>query len=551
MVAVPAHAQDEDAGGGSAICDLHDDRLRSPSGIVAAHDGDGWWIVPAGENQNETLSIIRVGSDCNVREAEESFIEHQPRDPQALAFDTDGFMWVADTGQALERDSIAITQLMQGDEANYAIYRYVFPQSPEEVEAFLVQPDEDYPLFFTSADGETTIYRGVGDNLAFDTPLENAGTVTLAEGGSVTGAALNADGSKAVLRTANAAYEYTVEGGDIVGALTGTEPVVTPLEDGGTPEDITYDADGNFVTLSSVDDGDGTVGRLTQYTPAAPAAEETSEAAAGDEAATEEAGPSLIDRILDLGFTTIIRILTAIAVVGFLVMLGGILVIRKSRRERAAGDDDKSEMNVAREESVFGEVRDDPPAPDPIDLGLDAGQPDPEVASIAKGSGAVYGASKAEPGGSVYGAKRPEATGSVYGAKPAAEPPGNVYGAAASPPPPAPKPEQAGPVYGGARAEPQYGAFEGAGQGSIYNDAAGSPPPPPPPPQVAPTQRPPAQPVGGTYGAPREPSGSVYGAQSSSPSPGGRVYGGNDERTPESDDDFWGPPEAGTYGRGR
>ncbi|HEU5127120.1 MAG TPA: hypothetical protein VFU12_03950 [Glycomyces sp.] len=546
VAASPVYAQEDDeSSGAEKICDLHDRRLEGAAGIVAAQEGDGWWIVSEGFAQDETLSIMRVGDDCSVRESDESWIAHQPRDPQALAFDTDGFLWVGDTGEALDRPSIAINQIKPGDEANAAIYRFVFPGGPEEVEAFVVEPDVDYPLFFSAAEGETTIYRPTEEKRTEDTPMASVGSVALSEGGSVTGAALNDDATKVVLRTANAAYEWTVEGGDVLGALTGGEPVVTPLDDEGAAQGIAYDAEGAFITLSQVE-SDDSYGSLYRHAPAAPAAEEP----AGDEGEDQAAGAAeddggIVDFLLDLGFDTIVRILAGIAVVGFLVMLGGILVIRKSRRERAAAedDDDDAEPGFAAEEPLFADDKDDP-----VDIGLETGQPDPEVGRIAQG-GAVYGAPKAEPTGNVYGAKRAEQSGNVYGG--GAEAAGSVYGAAA----PEPEPEPAGR----ARSEPHYGAFEGAGQGSVYDDAGGSFAAEPPPP-----------PSGGAYGTPRQAGGAVYGAGETtgstygSPRPSGGVYGGQSAgaestgtvygaggRGAEQDEGHWAPPDEGGHGRRR
>jgi hypothetical protein len=484
--APPAYAQEE--GGGEVVCDLHDGRLEAPAGIAAAEDGDGWWIVSSAENQDETLSIQRVGGDCTPREGDEVWIEHKPLDPQALALDGGGFIWVGDIGGATDRDWITVNQIEIDDLANNVAYRYVFPDSPEQVDSFIIPDSGDKkPLFFSAADGETDLFYPPGENQEQDTPLENVGTVALSEGGSVTGAALNADGSKVALRTESAVYEWTVDG-DVISTLTEGTPVVTPIADAGTAQGIAYDADGNFNTLASAD-GDGTVGTITSYAPAAPAAEEET---AGDEessgGAAEAEGPSLTDRILDLGFDTIVKILAAIAILGMATMVIGIVVIRRYRKAQGEnGDkDDDSEMGFAREESGFGKqpVYDD----DPIDLGLDAGQPDPDLGQVARGG--VYGGARQEPSGNVYGAAapaRPESTGSVYGAASPArpEPSGNVYGAAS----PA-RPESTGSVYGGAREEPQYGAFEGGGNGSVYDNAG----------------------PGGSFGARPEPSGNVYGA---------------------------------------
>ncbi|MDA1360842.1 hypothetical protein O1R50_14525 [Glycomyces luteolus] len=540
VAAPPVYAQEE--GGGEVVCDLHDPRLANPSGIAAAADGDGWWIVSSADNQDGTLSVLRVGEDCNPRDADEVFIDHQPRDPQALALDADGYIWVGDTGGATERDWITVNQIEVDNLENNVAFRYVFPDAAEEVETFLIPDSGDKkPLFFSAADGETNLYYPPGDNQTENTPLESAGTVALSEGGTVTGAALNADATKVALRTESAVYEWTVDG-DVITTLTEGTPVVTPITDEGDAQGLAYDAEGNFITLVSAD-GEGTVGTLTRYAPAAPAAEEpaaSEDAAAGG---TEEAGPSLVDRVLDLGFGTIVKILAAIAILGMATMVFGIIIIRKYRKQTEAdGDDDGTEMGFAREEPVFGKERRTAYEDDPVDLGLDSGQPDPDLGQIARGgarpepSGSVYGGARPEPSGNVYGASpaRPESTGSVYGGA-RQEPSGNVYGGTR----PATPPAGQGAVYGGAREEPQYGAFERGGHGSVYDNAG----------------------PGQGFGARPEPSGNVYGARPAAPpagqgntysAPQGSVYGaGNDERTPEPEDGFWGPPESGTYGRGR
>jgi hypothetical protein len=318
------------------------------------------------------------------------------------------------------------------------------------------------PLFVSADDGEAVLFSPPGDNQEQDTPLEEVGTVALPEGGSVSGVALNADGSKVALRTGNAVYEWTVEGGDVVAALAGT-PTTTPVADAGTPEGLAYDADGNFITLAA-DDNDGSFGTVTRYTPAAPAAEE--EAAGGDEeaAAEPEEGQSFVDWVLGLGFGTIVKILAAIAILGLLVMVIGIVVIRKYRKQNAGDDgDDDREPGFAREESDFGRRGDFLADDDPVDLGLEAGQPDPDLGQVARGN--VYGAGPArqEPSGNVYGGApaRQEPSGNVYGAGQARrEPSGNVYGAGGGGGP-RQQHQQQGQGYGGGNAERTPEADEG------------------------------------------------------------------------------------------
>jgi hypothetical protein len=549
VVAVPpAHAQEE--GGGEVVCEIHDPRVAAATGIVPTSDGDGWWILLDAEGQTDGMMTIRqVGSDCAVRDTEAGSlaIDWPPLDPQDIAIESDkGFLWIADIGDDGERQSISLTQVAVDDATDYTMTRYVYPDGMKDAEAYFLLPDRT-PVFIPSTEGTAELYKSDGPGQENDTPLELAETVTLPDGaGAVTGAALNADATKVVLRTSDTAYEWDVADGDPIASMTAAEPRVTPLgeTEGGGGTDIAYDADGNFLTVVQTGD-EASPAIVYRFTPAAAAAEEppASEEASGGGA--EEEGPSLVDRILSLGVGTIVKILAAIAILGMASMVFGIIIIRKYRKQNGGDEEDDTELGFAREESGFGKDRGDAFDDDPVDLGLDSGQPDPDLGQIARGG--VYGGARSEPSGNVYGAgparsdnvygaspARPESTGSVYGGS-RPEPSGNVYGARPQTPP-----AGQGGVYGAAREEPQYGAFERGGQGSVYDNAG----------------------PGQSFGARSEPSGNVYGARPAAPAPGrgntygapqGGVYGaGNNEGTPEPEDGFWAPPENGTtYGRGR
>lgn len=543
--APPVYAQDE--GGGEVVCEIHDSRVGAATGVVESSDGDGWWVLPDAEGQTDGLMTIRrVGSDCAVRDTEAGSlaVNWLPKDPQDIAIEPDeGFLWVADIGDTGDRESVSLTQVAVDDASDFAMTRYVYPDGMKDAEAYFLLPDRS-PVFIPSTEGTAELYKSDGPGQEESTPLELAGTVTLPDGaGAVTGAALNADATKVVLRTSDSAYEWDVADGDAVASMTAAEPRVTPLDDGGN--DIAYDSEGNFLTIAQTGD-EASPAAIYRFTPAAAPAAEEEPAAGGDESAAEKAGPSLLDRILDLGFDTIVKILAAIAILGMATMVFGIIIIRKYRKQAGDGaEDDGTEMGYAREESVFGNDRASGTAydDDPVDLGLDSGQPDPDLGQIARGGTAnVYGGvPRQEPSGNVYGAAapaRPESTGSVYGGA-RQEPSGNVYGASPARSEPARPSPGTGSVYGGAREEPQYGAFEGGGHGSVYDNAG----------------------AGQSFAARPEPSGNVYGARPATPpsgqedgygGPQGGVYGaGNTERTPEPEDGFWGPPEGGTYGRGR
>ncbi|GAA1667396.1 hypothetical protein GCM10009830_11390 [Glycomyces endophyticus] len=543
--ATPVYAQDEESGG-EVLCEIHDSRVADATAVVPTADGDGWWVLPDGNGQTDGMMTIRqVGGDCSVRDTEAGSlaIDWLPIDPEDMTISED-FLWIADIGDPDgEREQVSMTQVSTSDASDFTMTRYVYPDGPQDAEAFFLLPDRT-PVFIASKEGEAPLYMSDGLGQEEGTPLELAGTVALPEGaGAVTGAAISADGAKVALRTGDSAYEWDVADGDVVASMTGAEPRTTPLDDGGG--DIAYDADGNFVTVAQTGD-EASPAAISRYTPAAPVAEE--EPAGEDEAApAEDEGGSFVDWVLGLGFGTIVKILATIAILGLLVMVLGIVVIRKYKKQNAEADDE-DEPGFAREDSDYGRgdfLADD----DPVDLGLESGHPDPDLGQVARGN--VYGGGPArqEPSGNVYGGgpARQEPSGNVYGGGPARqEPSGNVYGGG----PRREQPPARGGVYGG-REEPQYGAFEGGGHGSVYDNSGPGP--------------------GQSFAARQEPSGNVYGGGPARQEPSGNVYGaqggaqgrpqhqqqqgrrgGDAERAPDADEGYWGPPDGGTtYGRNR
>ncbi|GAA2303989.1 hypothetical protein GCM10009853_071180 [Glycomyces scopariae] len=546
--ASPVYAQDEESGSGTELCQIHDSRVADATSVVAAADGDGWWVLPDGNGQTDGMMTIRqVGGDCNVRDTEAGSlaINWLPIDPEDMTLSED-FLWIADIGDPNgDREQVSMTQVSTSNAADFVMTRYIYPDGPQDAEAFLLLPDRS-PLFIASKEGEAPLYKSDGLGQEEGTPLELAGTVTLPDGsGSVTGAAISADGAKVALRTSDSAFEWDVADGDAVASMTGAEPRVTPLDDGGG--DIAYDAEGNFITVAQTGD-DAAPAVIMGYTPAAPVAEEEpADEGGGDDAAAEDEGGSFVDWVLGLGFGTIVKILAAIAILGMLVMVLGIVVIRKHRKGGADEDGDDDRDPGPRDDSDYGRkdfLGDD----DPVDLGIESGQPDPDLGQVARGNVYGAGAARQEPSGNVYGGApaRQEPSGNVYGGGPARqEPSGNVYGGG-------PRREQppAGRGGHGGREEPQYGAFEGGGHGSVYDNAG------PGPGQSFASRQ---EPSGNVYGGQARPApagGSVYGAGGGAPRPqhqqGGVYGGGNAERTPEADEGYWGPPDSGTtYGRNR
>ncbi|QSB06366.1 hypothetical protein [Natronoglycomyces albus] len=564
-MAVPVHAQegdDDDAegdpSGGEVVCEVADDRLANIAGIAPADNG--YWVLPDSSYHGAAMEIFRVDASCLVHEP--IMINHQPREPEDLAMASDGYLWAADTGDQLtDRPQVAVTRVNPNDASDRQMFRFVYPDGPKHVDTMLLTPD-DSVVFLYNDGADVVLYSPPTDQyLEENTPLERVATVSLeptdtGHGGTdVSGAAMSPDGERVVLRTASDAYEWDIDG-DIFSSLEENEPRITPLpgQTGGT---IAYDEDGEFVTAGPGDSG----ASLRSYVPASVAEEEDDEG--GEEAASERPGrdQGFTDWLIDtLGPDGIIKTLAAAAVIGLLIMFGGIWIIvryRRQARERALSLEDDSDLDDDLDDLDDFDSENHAAAFAP-DIKVEENYGDPEVSQLANrarrdeggtvyggaknSEGSVYGAAGAREGGSVYGSAQSRtgagsdaeveanaengwfkgtsgrsATGggTTYGAGAAARG-GNVYGAGAN--------DEAGSVYGGApspsSAESErtpgttYGAT-GAARGSTYGASdSGS--------------------RGNTYGSTGT-SGTTYG------SGGGSVYGGGESGSVYGDTSGAGP----------
>ena len=129
-----------------------------------------------------------------------------------------------------------------------ATYRLRYEDGPRDAEALLVTRDRVLVV-------EKTLGSSAGV-YAVALPLKPGGVVNLlrrvgsAAVPSVTGGDVSPDGTRVVLRNYTAAYEWEVQGGDVVGALRG-EPVRVPLPASQQGEGIAYGRDGRSLLTSS------------------------------------------------------------------------------------------------------------------------------------------------------------------------------------------------------------------------------------------------------------------------------------------------------------
>ncbi|GIJ77157.1 hypothetical protein SAMN05443287_101336 [Micromonospora phaseoli] len=415
---------------GKKQCSVSDSRLRELSGLVATRNG--YIVINDSTDQEDRKQVFYLNKDCQVVR-QVPYSGGGPLDTEDLAVSPDGkTLWIADTGDNVtsreRRERVAVWSMPIGGGSQPKLHRLSYPDGkPRDAEALLIG-DDKLPLIITKVTaGKAEIFTPDGPLKTGDTepvPMKKVGDVELPKTDTenplstfgrvaITGAARSLDGSRVVLRTYADAFEYDVQNGDIVTALTTTTPRVTALADP-FGEAIAYSPDGKtFLTVSDAGhlEDDDPVDVLA-YTPST---EGPKDLANDPNAANSAAGRSWID---GLTLNDITSLIATVGVLGALLVGAGIFGILRARKRPAPagrkrdGDDDG-----------------DGP-------GRKGGGPGP---AQDRGPGGVYGGAP---------------SGGVYGGQPGGERPGG--GA------------RPGAVYGGGRPAAGNGARPGQGGGGVY-----------------------------------------------------------------------------------
>ena len=386
------------------------------TGLAATKSG---YIAVDEQNPDWGMFVLHFNSSC-VRTSKQSYAG-QARDPEDVAIDKSGTIWVADSGKpdGQTRTTVALWKVPAGGGA-ISIYRFSYPDGSHAAKALVLDGD-GRPIFVTqpaSGSGSAGLYEPAAGALHAGSTValtkvgtfqpESTGTANkLSVSGNllVTGGANSPDGTKVVLRTYSDAYEWTVTGGDVVKAITGTKPTITPMPNEPQGEAISFTSDGkDFVTISNVN----TATPILKYAPAsAVAAKKAAKATTPKKASGLH---SFIESLIPNSLGQLQLILGLIALLGVGLIVAGIAGIRRSKRRQ-------------REDAAAGR----------------SGGPRPDGGRTGPGGdpGGVYGAAASAPAsggpGGVYGGsgRGGAGGGNVYGGRGSGQPgAGNVYGGA-------------------------------------------------------------------------------------------------------------------------
>ena len=243
--ATTSQDSDADPASTSVACTVDDPRIDEQSGLAvsATHAGTAYVINDSGSEPEvyaldlETCDVVGVTQ-----------IEDVPwRDPEALALDGDGTLWIADTGDNnAVRDDAMLDSLPEPGRADGqvtpGVHPVAFATGREDVEALLVDPTSSATWVVTKG------WLG-GEVLALPDDLPTDAVSTATSTGVevpllVTDAAMTPDGRYAVVRTYLDATLY-----DVRADFAAVGSISLPTQPQG--ETIAVEPDGTSVLVGS------------------------------------------------------------------------------------------------------------------------------------------------------------------------------------------------------------------------------------------------------------------------------------------------------------
>jgi hypothetical protein len=252
------------------FCTLADPHITEASGIVASASYDN--VLYTHNDSGDIARFFAIDGSCHTRA---TFVLSgvQARDWEDISRGPGGTLWLGDIGDnsATRTKGILLHRVAEPRPTSTGTvriasvaFRLRYADGPHDAEALLVHPRTGQVLIVTKGFGGGSVYTAQLP-LQANAPnvLRQVGHVSVPE---VTGGDISPDGSHVVLRNYTAAYEWTVKGDDVAGALKG-EPTRIALPSSPQGEAITYTRDGKDLIVTS--EGVGAVVQTADRTPAA------------------------------------------------------------------------------------------------------------------------------------------------------------------------------------------------------------------------------------------------------------------------------------------
>jgi hypothetical protein len=336
----------------TTVCQIAEDHTGAVdiTGLIATDSG---YVVIDGSNQDWPPYIVHLNASCQ-RTRLQSY-SGSPVDPEDLAIDNSGTLWIADTGDpTTSRTRVTLWRVPPSGPMTQ--YRLRYPDGAHQSEAMVLDGD-GRPVLITqpsTGTGPAQLYEPAAGR------MQTGVTATLVDVGSftpevtgtpnklgvlgnllVTGGANSPDGTRVVLRTFSDAYEWKVRNGDVVTAITKTTPLITPLANEEQGTSIAYSRDGKyFLTVSNV----SVTTPILRYVPTVPAP------APKPTPVITPARPSGLRSWFNaLSLSDLRAILITIAVLSAALIAAGGWGIYASRRANGAGTDESDEPDQATE----------------------------------------------------------------------------------------------------------------------------------------------------------------------------------------------------------
>jgi hypothetical protein len=340
--AAPSPAPVPEAVPGQSVCTV-DSALAGITGLVATTNG---YAVVVKAASGITMKIYLLDSECK-RARSLSYSGAGPHDPQDIQVGSDGTFWIADTGDDIAnptRNKIGLWKVTP--EGRATLYRFAYPEGAAHASEAMLLNGDGTPIFITTAtSGVSGLFTpsAAPDPSGNAVPLKHAGDFTPQKTGTsnklgpigqtrVTGAAAAPDGKHVAIRTYSDAYEWAVQGGDVVAAVTQSTPRITPLPDEPQGEAIAYSKDGaNFLTVSDLTAKQQGVTQILKYRPSPPAAPVKADA---NDAATGAGKGDTRGWFSRLGLQDYLRIIGAVGVIGLTMVVAGVIGIQRARKRK-------------------------------------------------------------------------------------------------------------------------------------------------------------------------------------------------------------------------